>query len=227
MDDLKKYLQPTRIIESKSPLIVKLSGTISKKASSSKEKAIMLYYWVRDEIIYDPYSPFHKPEHYKASFVLKRKKGFCIPKASLLCALLRAQSIPSRLAFADVKNHLATKQILERLGTDLFVYHSYVEIYLDGKWIKVSPAFNKELCERFGVPPLDFDGENDAILQEYVSISDSNPKEKPFMEYVKYHGHREDVSVEEILEAWKRVYGEEKVLSWIKEIETKGDSYGL
>ena len=30
------------------------------------------------------------------------------------------------------------------MGTDLFVYHGYAELFLDGKWVKATPAFNVE-----------------------------------------------------------------------------------
>ncbi|OQX24070.1 MAG: transglutaminase, partial [Desulfobacteraceae bacterium IS3] len=97
-------------------------------------KAVSLYYAVRDGIWYDPYYPFYLPEHYRASNVLRSGRGFCISKAALLCALGRACNIPSRVGFATVRNHIATKQLIEFMGSDLFVYHGFTEFYLNGKW---------------------------------------------------------------------------------------------
>jgi len=48
-------------------------------------------------------------------------------------------------------------------------------------------VFNKELCDKYGVDPLEFDGEHDAIFQ----VSDKNGH--PFMEYVADHGVFSDV----------------------------------
>lgn len=225
-DFLELYLKPTSIIDSDHPLVQQVALNIAGHILQPREKAVKLYYWVRDRIIYDPYSPFHRPEDYRASEILKRGRGFCVPKASLLCALARAQSIPCRLAFADVRNHLATKRFLERLGSDLFVYHGYVELYIENKWVKASPTFHKELCDRFGVPPLEFDGIHDAILQAYVSPIEeethSGQKSKElirFMEYVKFHGSRFDVPLDEIISAWEKAYTKERVRRWIEEIE--------
>ena len=180
------------------------------------EKAIKLFYAVRDGIWYDPYSPFHLPEHYRASNVLKNGRGYCVPKASLLCALGRACGIPSRVGFADVRNHLSTKQLIEFFGCDLFVYHGFVEFYLDEKWVKATPAFNIELCKKHNVAPLEFNGHEDSLFHEY------NQEKKQFMEYVTYHGTYEDIPLETILRAWEKVYGKARLDGWIAELEKSG-----
>ncbi|MCS7281578.1 MAG: transglutaminase-like domain-containing protein [Desulfobacterota bacterium] len=214
--DLEIYLKPTEIIDSNNPLIVETSQKIKGNLKDPVEIAKKLFLYVRDTIIYDPYTPFFLPEHYKASIVLKRKRGFCIPKASLLCALSRASNIPTRVGFATVRNHLATPQLIEFLGSDLFPYHAYVEFYLNGIWVKATPAFNKELCEKFRVPPLEFDGRNDAIFQPY------NLEQKKFMEYVEFLGVYSDIPVERIVEGFKKAYGSERVDLWIKTYLEKG-----
>jgi transglutaminase-like putative cysteine protease len=177
------------------------------------EMAVHLYVAVRDGIRYDPYSPFYLPEHYRASYVLKRGRSFCVPKASLLCALGRACGIPSRIGLADVRNHLATKQLIEFLGSDLFAYHGFVEFYLEGKWVKSTPAFNKELCERHHVPPLEFNGQEDSLFQPY------NLKNQKFMEYIAFHGVYADVPVDQIVDGWEKAYGRDRLKSWIKKFE--------
>lgn len=136
-----------------------------------------------------------------------------MPKVSLLCALGRVCGIPSRVGFATVKNHLATKQLIEFLGTDLFPYHAFVEFYLEGTWVRATPAFNKELCERHKVAPLEFNGREDSIFQAY------NLEKKKFMEYVEFHGSYADIPVDAILTTWERVYGKERVQKWIDTLE--------
>ena len=221
----EKYPIPTSIIDSDHPSIIDYALKTTGETRDSIEQAVKLYYAVRDGIWYDPYYPFYLPEHYRASNVLKSGRGYCVCKASLLCALGRTCGIPSRIGFADVKNHLATKQLLDFLGSDLFVYHGFVEFYLKDKWVKATPAFNKELCEKHRVAPLEFNGREDSIFHPY------NLEKKQFMEYVADHGTHADIPVNLIIAAWKEAYGDERVNRWIEGFEGSGgkperDFYG-
>jgi transglutaminase-like putative cysteine protease len=210
----KKYLEPTEIIDSDSRQIVNYAVDAVKDAGEDPvDQAVKLYYAVRDPIWYSPYVPFYRPEHYRASNILKKGVGFCVPKASLLCALGRACGIPSRVGFATVRNHLATRQLLEFLGTDLFVYHGFVEFFLNGQWVKATPAFNIELCKRHKVIPLEFNGCEDSIFQPF------NTEKEKFMEYVEFHGTYADIPVNEIVAAWEKAYGKDRVRGWIDENE--------
>jgi transglutaminase-like putative cysteine protease len=209
-DTARMYLKPTAIIDSDHPAIEDYVRETVGAATDPVARAVKLYLAVRDGIRYDPYSAFYLPEHYQASKVLERRRSFCIPKAALLCALSRAARIPARIGFADVRNHLATKQLLDYIGSDLFVYHGYADLFLEGKWVKATPAFNRELCERHHVPPLEFNGREDSLFHPY------NHENRRFMEYVTYHGTHADVPVDEILIAWRRAYGEERIEGLIR-----------
>ncbi|MBW1980009.1 MAG: transglutaminase domain-containing protein [Deltaproteobacteria bacterium] len=204
------YLQPTAIIDSDQLPVERYAKQTVAGCYDQVEQAVRLYLAVRDGIRYDPYCAFHLPVHYQASKVLAKGRGFCVPKASLLCALARACGIPTRLGFATVRNHLATKQLLDFLGSNLFVYHGFVEFYLEGKWVKATPTFNRELCERHGVPPLEFDGRHDSLFHPY------DAQNNRFMEYVAHHGTFADVPVDLIVAAWKDAYGEARVQEWIQ-----------
>ena len=215
------YLKPTPIIDSDHAAIADFAAAAVRQCDRDPvSMAVRLYYAVRDRVWYDPYLPFYRPEHYRASNVLKKGRAFCVGKAVLLCALGRSCGIPSRVGFADVRNHLATKQLLEFLGSDLFVYHGFTEFYLNGKWIKATPAFNIQLCKRHKVIPLEFDGCRDSIFQPY------NAENKLFMEYVADHGTYADIPVEEIVAAWKKAYGTQRVQGWIRGYEAKGGKSG-
>ncbi len=215
-DELKEYLAPTQIIDSDHETIIDYARkAIGNNTDDPVAKAVKLYDAVRDPIWYNPYLPFYRPEHYRASNILRNGQGFCVPKASLLCALGRASKIPSRVGFATVRNHLATKQLLEFLGSDLFVYHGFVEFYLEGKWVKATPAFNLELCKRHKVIPLEFDGREDSIFHPF------NEEKKQFMEYVADHGTYADIPVDEIVASWKAAYGKDRTDQWIADWEKK------
>jgi transglutaminase-like putative cysteine protease len=212
------YLSATPIIDSDHPSIREYARNVLAGSVDPVERAVRLFVAVRDGIRYDPYTPFYLPDHYRASFVLERKRAFCVPKASLLCALGRASGIPSRVGFATVRNHLATKQLIDILGSDLFTYHGFVEFHLEGKWVKATPAFNAELCHRHHVHPLDFNGREDALFQPY------NLENRKFMEYIEDLGTYEDIPVEAIVTAWEKAYGKDRVHQWIRIFEEHGPS---
>ena len=177
-----EYLQPTAILDSGHPEVRRYAlAAVGDARDDAAVAAVRLFYAVRDDIWYDPYVAFYRAEHYRASSVLKSRRGFCISKAGLLCALGRACGIPSRLGFADVRNHLATRELIARMGGDLFVYHGFTEFYLGGRWIKATPTFNKELCRKHRVAPLEFDGRTDAVFQPF------NLEAAQYMTYVRYH----------------------------------------
>lgn len=194
-------ITPNAHIDSDHAQIQAFAAEIAKN-KNPKQAAIALYYAVRDGWRYTPWHVSFAPEDYKASVVLARDPayGHCIDKAVLLAALCRARGIPALLHFANVRNHVATARLEEKLGTDLLVYHGYTELYLDGRWVAATPAFNRELCEHLGVSPLEFDGEHDSIFQPY------DREAGKFMEYVTDHGVHADLPFHSMLAAWKLHY---------------------
>ena len=198
--DFSRYLEPTYFIDSDSPVIIEYASEICRGLNSDIDRAIALYYGVRDDIRYDPYSMEDKRESVRASAVLHKKAGFCVPKAVLLTAVLRAAGIPARPGFADVKNHLATQRLTDLMETDLFVYHGYVEILLDNAWVKATPAFNLSLCRNFHVKALEFDGVHDSLFHEFDTQGNRH------MEYVKDHGTYRDLPYDTLYEAFRRYY---------------------
>ena len=198
--ELYEYVQPSATIDSHHTTISLFAGEKAGDARDSRQKAIRLYYAVRDGIRYDPYSIELTVEGLKASHTLSAGRGWCVPKAILLAAGCRAMGIPARLGFADVRNHLSTIRMREAMKTDVFYWHGYTAIYLDGIWIKATPAFNIELCERFRIKPLDFDGRSDAIYHPF----DLNGNRH--MEYLQYRGEFTDVPIDQIIETFQREY---------------------
>ena len=189
-------------VESDHPDVVAFAEEATAGATTDRDKAVALFYAVRDGIRYDPWAiSSQDPETYRASTVVRDRVSFCIPKSVLLCAAARAVGVPSRLGFADVRNHLNSEKLRERLGgTDLFIYHGYTEFFLDGRWVKVTSAFNIELCERFGVLPQEFDGEHDALLHPFSADG------REHMEYVRDRGSFDELPYGEILDAFRATY---------------------
>ena len=197
---LRLYLSPAEFIDSDHAGVRAKAVAAVGSVSDPVEQARVLYRAVRDEVRYDPYIDYTDPETYRASSVLAKGHGYCVGKASVYVALCRATGIPARLGLADVKNHLATPRLLEAVGTDMFAYHGYVEIKLGQGWIKATPTFNVSLCERLGVPPLEFSGEADALLQPF------DAKGREFMSYVTQHGTFFDVPTKFLIGEMIRLY---------------------
>lgn len=185
-EELELYLRPTSFIDSDNPEVIAYAKSKTHAGQTPQQMAVALYYAVRDDILYDPHHLVLDPKEISASITLKRGRGYCVEKSLLLAAVGRVVGIPNRLGFSIVKNHLSTPKFVEMLRSDKFVFHGYNEFWLDNKWVKCTPAFNKTLCERFGVEPLDFDGEHDAIFQEFSHG-------KKYMEYLHEYGQFDDL----------------------------------
>ncbi|MBS0370486.1 MAG: transglutaminase family protein [Proteobacteria bacterium] len=190
-------LQPGRLIESDAPEIVAFARQATGTADNDIGRAVNLYRAVRDQIAYDPYDKLTRPESCSARRALARGRGFCIPKAALLVAGARALGIPGRIGFADVRNHLASARLIEANNGDIFRWHSYAELFLDGQWVKATPAFDLKLCRHAGIEPLDFDGRHDSMFHAY------DQRQRRHMEYVLDRGQFSDVPFELILATWQ------------------------
>ncbi len=114
--------------------------------------------------------------------------------------MARAAGIPARLGFADVKNHLSTEKLRQTMQTDVFVWHGYTELWIEGAWRKATPAFNIELCDKFGLLPLDFDGVHDSLYHAFDRAG------RQHMEYVNERGSFDDLPLTQIRAAFAEVY---------------------
>ncbi len=204
------YLLPATYIDSDAENIITYTHQITKGMNSDIERAVALYYRVRDDIAYTPYVDYNDKNVFKASWTLDKGKGFCIPKAAILAACARVVGIPSRLGFADVKNHITTERMRKFVGSDIMPWHAYTELFLERKWVKATPAFNLGLCEKFKIKPLEFDGREDSIFHPYTKDGDKH------MEYIRDHGSYADVPLARIMEIFKNLNPNAKISDFIK-----------
>ncbi len=199
--DPREALDPSRFVDSNHPEVRDFTESVVRGVRDPRERIALLFAAVRDRLRYDPYSVTAEPLDYHASAILDGGPTWCVPKAVLLTAILRAAGIPAVLGFSDVRNHLNSAALLELMGTDLFVFHGWSAVYVDGKWRKGSPAFNSELCRRFGVPPLEFDGSRDALLHAADGAG------RRHMEYVRERGMFADLPFDELMATLLDTYG--------------------
>lgn len=198
---LEEYLKPTAFLDCETQSIKEKAMELAGRQVGVADKAKSLFYFVRDEIKYDPYSPRYLPEHYQASKILERGVGYCVQKAVLLAALARAANIPARLRFANIRNYLQFGKLVELMGTNLFIYHGLVEMYIGKKWLKATPTFDLKMCQEQHIVPVDFDGSRDAMFHSH------NQDGELHIEYVYNHGHYADVPLAEIAQARAEGYG--------------------
>lgn len=190
-----------KFVDSDHPRVVAWAKDVTAGARDDRERASRLFTAVREQTRYDPYTISTEPEDYVASNVLERDRAYCIPKAVLLTAAARAVGIPARLGFADVMNHLSSPKLKAALNDqDLFMWHGYTALSIDGTWLKATPAFNEALCRKFGVAALEFDGVHDALLQPF------DGQGRQYMEYVSDRGLYDELPLDAILKDFREVY---------------------
>jgi transglutaminase-like putative cysteine protease len=181
--DTAELLEATEFLDYKNPVVEEFaSRAIAGHTGTPTEKAISLYYAVRDKILYEVYGADLSRDGLRASAIINKGRGFCVHKSIVYAAACRSVGIPSRLVFADVRNHLASDRLRDLVGGTLFCFHTLTSIQLSGRWVKATPVFNKMLCRLYGMSPLEFDGTSDSLYQPYDSDG------RRFMEFVNFRG---------------------------------------
>lgn len=199
---MQEYLEPTSFFDFDDLSVQRWANEVTEGCgNSSVEIAKSLYLASRDQIRYNPYVCRPKTHTLSASHVLKTKESYCIPKAVLLGAVARYKGIPSRLGLADVKNHLSSPKLIEWLRSDVFRMHGYIELFLEGQWVKATPAFDSRLCRLMKVEPLEFDGRQDSVFQSFTSNGSAH------MEYLADYGQFSDVPYDFIWQNLRESYG--------------------
>ena len=209
---MKEYLSPTFFFDFESEVIQELIADLKSNQMSEVEKGVHLYYRVRDRWRYNAFDIVFKKEALRSSTAAQKKHGHCIDKSIIYISGLRGLGIPARLHLAKVKNHIAVEKLIEKLGTNELTPHGMVDVFLGGKWVKATPAFNKELCRMIGVEPLDFNGSDDSIFQQYSTQGSY------FMEYLEDYGAFADVPLDFIEENMRMNYPKLTAL-----LNTKGE----
>ena len=213
--NMEMFLKATPTIDVGHERIIETASKVTRGCSNDEEKAIRLFYFVRDSIKYNFHMISVFIEDFRASRILEWGKGYCVQKAVLLAALGRAAGVPSRLVFAKIRNHKAPAQILEKIGTPIFPRHGYNQFFLNGRWVNAAATFDKELCERNRLPTVEFDGKNDAILPK------KGLKGEPYIDYVEKFPPREDLPFDWIVEKISQILGPDKRPGLDKDHERK------
>ena len=195
------YLSPTFFIDSEAPTVRDLANQLSEDKENSVDQVISIFSYIRDNIKYNIDMAFSSgSSDFKASKSIERKKGFCIPKSITLVALFRACDIPARLHFADIINHRSPDYLMELMGTNVFYFHGYAEVFLGNKWFKLTPCFETGLCKKHNFPVCTFNGNADAIFPPFDLLK------RPFIEYINDRGVYADFPLSEMVTVFQQNY---------------------
>lgn len=195
---MNEALVETEFLDYSSPVIQNFVAPY-KQLVSPREQAVGVYYKVRDGFRYDPFHLDLRPSALKASLIVGKQRAWCVEKSILMAAACRALNIPSRLGYGIVVNHIGVEKLIHYLRRPEIVFHGYVEVLLDDKWVKATPAFDPLVCRISKVPPLDWDGLSDAMFQPFV-------EDKSFMEYIHFYGTFNDVPIDLMNTEMKKYY---------------------
>lgn len=139
------FLQETKYLDFTHREIKKIAYEITGSAKTDKEKADILFYWVKEKIRFE-----FGYWGIKASEVLRRKRGMCTNKVNLLIAFLRSVRIPAGYGILRVE----TKEFYRELMCPIFrklvsptTVHIYAGIFLNGKWLRCDPSMDSELAK--------------------------------------------------------------------------------
>ncbi len=200
----EEYFQPTDTIDCTNEAILTKARGLTEGSATPQAKALALFHFVRDEISYNLYMISVFKEDFAASRILAWGKGYCVQKAVLLAALARAVGIPSRLAFAKIRNHKIPEKIVKLTGDNIFPRHGYTQLFLENTWVSVAPTFDKALCKKIGVPVVEWDGRTEATLPP------ADLQGSPYIEYIEKFGTFADLPFDWIVEATSKKVGKDK-----------------
>ncbi len=212
--EMGRYLRATSTIEAQHEKIIETATNVTRGCVSDEEKAVALFYFVRDTIRYNIYMISVFLEDFRASKILEWGKAYCVQKAVLLTALGRAAGIPSRLVFAKIRNHRIPDHVVQMFTTNIFPRHGYNQFFLNGKWVSAAATFDKVLCEKNGLPTVEFDGKKDAILP------DKDLQGAPYIEYIEKFPPKEDLPFDWIKERVSQLVGTDK-RPWLNKNQEK------
>lgn len=176
---MEEYLKETKYLNYNDKILKSFTLKLVTDLNDDREKALKIFLFVRDGIKFGFNRKFYDM---KASEVFEARRGFCNNKSTLFVSMLRCVGIPARQVFVDID-----KKILEGITSPPtpYVDHTYSEVYLNNKWIKVdSYIVDNELFRNAKLKLLKsntnlgygvhkegvntWDGENDAFSQFYL-----------------------------------------------------------
>jgi hypothetical protein len=124
-------------------LVDRTAAEITVGATSEREKAVRIYDWVRDEVEYGFTRRFDEAD---PAFTLEVGRGHCNPQTELVVALMRAAGLEARQRFVTIDADILDGLFPKRAKPPEELNHSYAEVRLDGRWVRIDGyAVDREL----------------------------------------------------------------------------------
>jgi len=164
---MEDFLKETEYCDFSHSKIKSVSQKITENLKDDREKAVAIFYWVRDEIYYRV-----GLWNQKASKTLEEKKGTCTNSANLFIALCRSVGIPAGYYVLRVKGQQYFGPIVPKLLKKTISkesVHIHAGVYLNNKWVKCDPSDDFEISQKTShLNPqsklIEWDGKKDAVL---------------------------------------------------------------
>ena len=189
---MKNFLNPTKLIDSEHPAIIKKAGELTVGLDSAVDKARAIFYFIRDEIQYEFRAKFDEKEYF-ASYILGDEKGFCTQKAILFCALARASAIPAGIYFYDIIDDTLPVSVTNFLQSRTLFYHGIAALHLNGAWHSFDATLDSRLTVKYRMRPVEFAADQDCLMHSQTLDG------KPHIEYAREHGLFDDISFMQIV----------------------------
>lgn len=146
-----RYLRPSPTVVINDEIRA-IADTFARGTSTQIEQVRRIVAWMRDNISREPVDAF------TALDVLSRRKAECQGHALLYTAFARSLGIPTRVA-----NGIVYAESLQG-----FLYHSWTESFVDGRWIAVDPTSGQLPADATHIKLLE--GESLSSLVPLVSM---------------------------------------------------------
>lgn len=206
--ELEFFLEPAEGIQCAHPEVLALARQVARGSHNDVEAAGRLFEYVRDTVRYSVQVPYAPMEQYLALNTLQRGWGYCVQKSAVLVALARALGIPARLGLADIENHILPPAMVHMLGSNIIYYHCFAEWWIGGQWLKATPSFDRQLCTERGWRLVEF------VPGANLMLPETDLAGNPHVSYIRYHGWRQGVPLEEMLQGWQETMGPQGLEAW-------------
>jgi transglutaminase-like putative cysteine protease len=197
VDTLQDYLVATKMCDCDNPWLRKKAEEIIEGASTPEDKALKIFYYVRDNIRFS--MAFSRS---KASQILRQGYGECLTKTNAHVALLRAAGIPTRVRWVMVQSKvlrgLVAAFLLRAIASE--ASHFWVECLLGGRWISCEAFLDEPLYKGMlkqglitseQIPTIDWDGEKDLVMLKPWITDDRGSLTSPDEAWLAYQRNAE------------------------------------